>query len=725
MSAYSLSLLDASSSLRDALNSLFDTLFQLPVTITALALTFVCALLGWLIAYAFLRPKEVCSMVCSIHLLLTLATIVLGLVGALGFIDYYFPGSLIIGAGVALIVLAIPLFILVESFNYVVLSNQHARRHRDLRTPQDRQRRRVVVLLAPLALGAALLLVGIILNAAGVALSVVSQIIILLITLWVLALLVELFVLTTARRRHRRLAAIGTGPMLDQQALANLWVSGFSSYRIGRGRTEAIYWEEFTERVVITEELMLEEEGELDLLELEAQEARGYAAAGAAAGAGSAALALHQDHRAQRHRPPRKFRRRWGSVILLLLVAVVATAVTAIAGVQATTTASIALAFLAPVIFLIIHRIRRDSEVRFVTETAEKVTSVQMMSVTTQSSAAATAAQMPPAQMPPAMTPPSRRTTGTQPALHPARPVPVNPPVAEPVIPPKEEPEPPTMPTVETTDTAGAAHVNPDVADETLIVAGRPGAAHENPDIAEDTLLIGHKPVSAVSEQISAAEFEQYLQGVSYPATRDQLLEQARKNKAPTKLLVWLETIEVTTTFTTVVEVTRHYTRHIQQKSEQHSTQTTTAPAAPAAPAPAPAAPRSRSIRITEFQHYLSGISYPATRAELLAQAQKNNAPDNMIARLEELDPTHEFTSPQDVMIGYAYHRTLSGVSYPATSDQLLQHARANKVKGKLLAWLESHSETVTYASLTEVVRSYAAYHAEEEDDDDEDDDKK
>src|SRR5579871_2012680 len=174
MSAHSLLLLDSSSSLADTLRNISNALFQVPVIITALVLTFVCALIAWIIAYVFLRPKEVCSMVCSIHFLLTIATIVLGLLGALGLIDHYFPGSLITGASVSLLVLAIPLFILVESFNYVVLSNKHARRHRDLRTPQDRNTRRGVVFLAPLALGVILLAVGIIV---GTAVSTIAQVI--------------------------------------------------------------------------------------------------------------------------------------------------------------------------------------------------------------------------------------------------------------------------------------------------------------------------------------------------------------------------------------------------------------------------------------------------------------------------------------------------------------------------------------------------------------------
>src|SRR5215831_18950850 len=127
MSAHPLLLLDTSSTLADDLKSLSNALFQVPVIITALVLTFVCAILAWIIAFLFLRPKENCSLVCVIHYVLTIATIVLGMLGAMGLIDHYTPGDLITGAGLALLILTIPLFILVESFNYVVLSNKHAR----------------------------------------------------------------------------------------------------------------------------------------------------------------------------------------------------------------------------------------------------------------------------------------------------------------------------------------------------------------------------------------------------------------------------------------------------------------------------------------------------------------------------------------------------------------------------------------------------------------------
>lgn len=115
---------------------------------------------------------------------------------------------------------------------------------------------------------------------------------------------------------------------------------------------------------------------------------------------------------------------------------------------------------------------------------------------------------------------------------------------------------------------------------------------------------------------------------------------------------------------------------------------------------------RSSRISITAFQHYLHGVRFPATREQLLAQAQKNNAPPNMIARLEELDENYKFHNASDVMMGYAYHRYLHGVRYPATRTHLLEHARKNEAPSKFLSRLQALSETDVFANPEAVMRS-------------------
>lgn len=721
MSVHSPVLLDLGSSLRDAITGLVKNLFTTQNAIIALVATLVLSVLGWLIAYLFLRNKETCSMVCSIHFLTVILTILAGLIGAFGLIDAN-KGSLITGAGLALLALTIPIFILVESFNYVVLSNKHARRHRDLRTPADKRTRRLVVGLTPLVLGAVLVGVGLLAGTPGAFIEVT----ILLLALWVLALGAEVIFLARARRRRQQLAALPGGGQMDQEQLMLLWVSGFSSYRIGRGRTEALYWEEFTERVTVTEELLLEEEGELDLVQVEEQETVAYATVGTAGGAAVAAgPALHLQHRQQRHPADHPFRRRWGGPVTLLVLTVLAVLVCVIiGGIGALLILGIAVAFLAPAIYLIVYRVRRDNDVAFASETVEKIRTVQVVtvaaaSVRSESVAASSAAAV--------VAPPPRANAGPPPVLRPARPQPVIPPQEEPIILPKEEPEPPTLPSVDRAP-AGAAHENPDISDETVLFPGRTeavaaagavaaGQAHENPDLADDTLLIAHKPVApAGEEEFTVTQFGQYFRGARFPANRAHLLEAARRNKAPHSLILWLEALSAGVTFSSLAELHR---RHARRRGREERREEAVAAGASAAQSDEEItvvpAPRTKSgkisskIGIIEFQRYLHGVRYPANREQLLAAARANDAPPNMLARLGELDETYTFVNVSDVMLGYAYHRYLRGVHYPATRAELLEYAQKNSAPEKFIARLNTLGEDASYATLADVMRHRAA----------------
>ena len=126
---------------------------------------------------------------------------------------------------------------------------------------------------------------------------------------------------------------------------------------------------------------------------------------------------------------------------------------------------------------------------------------------------------------------------------------------------------------------------------------------------------------------------------------------------------------------------------------------------------PAPAGRRvTTSIKITDFQRYLHGIRYPVNRAQLLRARQANNAPENMIARLGELDETFTFHGVTEVMRGYVFYHYLSTIRYPANRDQLLTEARTRKATRSLLTWLESIYITMIFSSRTEAMQSYARY---------------
>src|SRR5262245_25458383 len=105
MPGHPLILLDGPTSFGNQLLSYFQNLFTLQAAIIALLLALVLALLALFISYVFLRPKDVCSMVCSVHFLTVIGALLAGLLGGFGLADVTIKGSgsLIIGAGIALV----------------------------------------------------------------------------------------------------------------------------------------------------------------------------------------------------------------------------------------------------------------------------------------------------------------------------------------------------------------------------------------------------------------------------------------------------------------------------------------------------------------------------------------------------------------------------------------------------------------------------------------------
>lgn len=54
-----------------------------------------------------------------------------------------------------------------------------------------------------------------------------------------------------------------------------------------------------------------------------------------------------------------------------------------------------------------------------------------------------------------------------------------------------------------------------------------------------------------------------------------------------------------------------------------------------------------------EVQQYLAGIDYPAMKEDLVNKARQNNAPEEVIRTLEDME-VDEFGGPEDVMNAYA-----------------------------------------------------------------------
>ena len=59
----------------------------------------------------------------------------------------------------------------------------------------------------------------------------------------------------------------------------------------------------------------------------------------------------------------------------------------------------------------------------------------------------------------------------------------------------------------------------------------------------------------------------------------------------------------------------------------------------------------------SNVQSYLKGVSYPASKDDLLGAAQRNGAPAEVMRVLKALEDVGQFGGPQEVMKAYASER--------------------------------------------------------------------
>lgn len=60
----------------------------------------------------------------------------------------------------------------------------------------------------------------------------------------------------------------------------------------------------------------------------------------------------------------------------------------------------------------------------------------------------------------------------------------------------------------------------------------------------------------------------------------------------------------------------------------------------------------NENVSSADIHNALRGVSYPATKDDLIDQAKKNRADENVIACLKDL-PEEEYGGPQDVTKAY------------------------------------------------------------------------
>ncbi|WP_317064364.1 DUF2795 domain-containing protein [Methanoculleus caldifontis] len=148
---------------------------------------------------------------------------------------------------------------------------------------------------------------------------------------------------------------------------------------------------------------------------------------------------------------------------------------------------------------------------------------------------------------------------------------------------------------------------------------------------------------------LSAADLQVYLKGMHYPAGREDLISQARKNNAPESVITTLEGFSGRT-YRSAAEVSEEFGsearsgRPTGMKTTVTEVRSETVAEVP--PVTRKARPSLAHLSPIDLQSYLKGVDYPAGKGDLIDHARKNNAPEDMIAALEQFsDRTYRSTT--------------------------------------------------------------------------------
>lgn len=135
--------------------------------------------------------------------------------------------------------------------------------------------------------------------------------------------------------------------------------------------------------------------------------------------------------------------------------------------------------------------------------------------------------------------------------------------------------------------------------------------------------------------KVSPAVVEKYLAGVDYPASRQDLIDKAKKNKADRDVMDILDNLP---------DQTYHSPIDVSKAMAREETGPTRAPTEERAAEMG----KKASVSVAQVQRYLRGMDYPAGKKEVVNQAQKNNAPGDVLDILRRIKD-REFHSAADV----------------------------------------------------------------------------
>lgn len=148
------------------------------------------------------------------------------------------------------------------------------------------------------------------------------------------------------------------------------------------------------------------------------------------------------------------------------------------------------------------------------------------------------------------------------------------------------------------------------------------------------------------------ATIEKYLAGVDYPANRQDLLDRARMNGADMNVMDTLDSLP-DQIYRSPIDVSKAMagseigSRRSSPPGEEVGLATERETRAARGGGEASVG-RGTTVSAAEVQRYLRGMHYPAGISEVVSQAQKNNAPGDVLDILNKIRD-REFRSAADL----------------------------------------------------------------------------
>ena len=133
------------------------------------------------------------------------------------------------------------------------------------------------------------------------------------------------------------------------------------------------------------------------------------------------------------------------------------------------------------------------------------------------------------------------------------------------------------------------------------------------------------------------SEIEKSLKGISFPASKQDLVQQAKSNHASRDVINAIKNLPEDR-FNSPTDVAKAWGEERRGEHTEHSAGT------------------RRGGITSEIEKSLKGISVPANKQDLVQQAKKNNASQNVVHAIEKL-PEDKFKSPTDVAKAWGEER--------------------------------------------------------------------